>query len=896
VRALSTQQQKVFAADARANHLRISVKDSGGTFRDLSTYPGLNMVVGAQWSVTLDQLMWTLSAQVSREVGGSLSLAPDMQGSALNRAFNPASAYAELLAGGREIKVEVTFLPADIAASSSDWINVFHGYIDTVDAGGDPITITARDLGAKLQDRQIEVERVYGFTGAGAGCRVFAPSTAYALNEYVIPTTGQISTHFYKVTTAGTSGATEPTWNTGGASTTTSGTVTFTEQGATTPAGQTAEAVIQAILDDNLGAGVVTLNVPVSPAFQILPYLQSRSSVLEAVQAVAEQRGWDIRYRWDSTSSTWKLTLSAPNRGATVPDQTFSAAQYVALPRVERDIRDVRNAITVIYSDPADLDTGKVPKRKSVTVLADGSGGTSNSIGKYGRRYMEVAEEGTSHIDTSAEATNFANAMLFDLMEPLMGLDADLPLYPFAELGDLFRFSANGIHFDNDQDLAVVSISHSMDSEGKARTKLTCSGKPAVGRDRWHDYEAATDTQPPHSQALFNATAPTLSSAQVVGGTRLTIDAIRDKHTKWEGVEIHVSDTSPFTPTASTLKAKGLHQEAVIPDLIPGQTYYARVVPYGYNDKRIVRGQPTPEAAFVAGFAKPLHMDPDSAMVPQPPNGDFGGRMLDIATQPPDRWTAETGVWRSGGADVYENTDDHPRSGKRSITFGTALTALSLLGDWTPCFPDQVYAAAMWAKASNVAQTPKLEVLWYDYTRTLISTSTLSRTPAGTAYYLTPFNVTSPSTARWYRIRIGKTSASANTVEVDDVHLLPVGDKWHLVGGSGEPAFLGTAPNDWQNFGSPHDSTSFMRDVLGRVTVRLAVKTSGGGAGNPPIGANIFTLPVGYRPGAKKSFACIAGGNVLGRLNIDSAGNVSMEPGMGNSTGIVAEVSFMADL
>ena len=60
----------------------------------------------------------------------------------------------------------------------------------------------------------------------GVRCNTFIASTAYLLNQYVQPITD--NTYGYKVTTAGTSGASEPVWPTGIGSTVVSGTVTFT--------------------------------------------------------------------------------------------------------------------------------------------------------------------------------------------------------------------------------------------------------------------------------------------------------------------------------------------------------------------------------------------------------------------------------------------------------------------------------------------------------------------------------------------------------------------------------------------------------------------------------------------------------------------------------------------
>lgn len=58
----------------------------------------------------------------------------------------------------------------------------------------------------------------------------WAATTVYALNAERVPTTR--NGHYYKVTTAGTSGATEPTWPTTSGGTVVDGTATWTESGS----------------------------------------------------------------------------------------------------------------------------------------------------------------------------------------------------------------------------------------------------------------------------------------------------------------------------------------------------------------------------------------------------------------------------------------------------------------------------------------------------------------------------------------------------------------------------------------------------------------------------------------------------------------------------------------
>lgn len=65
-------------------------------------------------------------------------------------------------------------------------------------------------------------------TGSGACSDAWTTSTAYSIGDRVVPTTP--NDHVYEVTTAGTSGATEPTWPTDGSSVV-DGTITWLDSG-----------------------------------------------------------------------------------------------------------------------------------------------------------------------------------------------------------------------------------------------------------------------------------------------------------------------------------------------------------------------------------------------------------------------------------------------------------------------------------------------------------------------------------------------------------------------------------------------------------------------------------------------------------------------------------------
>ena len=92
----------------------------------------------------------------------------------------------------------------------------------------------------------------------------------------------------------------------------------------------------------------------------------------------------------------------------------------------------------------------------------------------------------------------------------------------------------------------------------------------------------------------------------------------------------------------------------------------------------------------------------------------------------------------------------------------------------------------------------------------------------------------------------------------------------HLVGAVGEPAFqAGNA-----NFGPPYNTVAFYKNPFGQVFLRGAVAPSGNTA--------IFTLPVGFRPGATSVFPMIsvaAGVYTIGSLFVLATGDVLINTG-----------------
>lgn len=233
------------------------------------------------------------------------------------------------------------------------------------------------------------------------------------------------------------------------------------------------QTVMQSIIDDVFGAAVHTVYVPVSPGFNVVTYRQQKMSVMDALQDLVQLIGWDIRYKWDDGTSAFRLTLSEPPRTKTVPDYTFGPSAYINIRDLELDLTNIRNVVSVSFKDSADLGN-----RNTVTVS------DAPSITKYGRRFFLMQEADSSPIDTSAEATEMADAALADLKDPKANQEAGLHLFWPTDLGDLYRYSPNAVTYNVNQDLAVSEITHEI-SRDSHRTRIRVRGSPAGQYITW---------------------------------------------------------------------------------------------------------------------------------------------------------------------------------------------------------------------------------------------------------------------------------------------------------------------------------------------------------------------------------------------------------------------------
>ncbi|HEY8378727.1 MAG TPA: hypothetical protein VIK91_19680 [Nannocystis sp.] len=553
MRTISTALSKVLAGTSRAVHARVKIADSGGTLREVTALEGHDFLEELTISESVDQPVATADVALKREVY-YLSLSPLMAGSKLN-------AGGALVQMGRRITIETATVPEGVAPQSGDWQLVFDGEIDDVDPADAVIRLTCRDRGCRLQDTFIERERIYGL-GLAFGVRPWEPLTAYSVGDKVVSTSdaGVVGGYYFECTAAGTSGAKPPAFNLIG--TVSDGTVTWGAGSPYSTSGGAVEDQMQAIIDDVLGAGQVTLYTPSTPGWQITQFVQRQEPLMEALRTLAGQIGWDVRYLWDSGTSQYRLTFYEPDRANTTPARTFTSSEYYRIGQLRQSRAGVRNVGELKYLDAA---TGTVK-----TVRAEDSG----SIAKYGRRYIGITEAATSNIDSATEAQSMIDGIISDLSEPVAEVSVELDYFSPAMLGDLYRLQANGVHHDSDLDLAVAAFQHTLRA-GSWRTTLMCRGKPSGGFRRWHEMDGRAGVSAPQ-QNIAPGVLEDLATAPTIGGATV---AFKLPHgARYAEAYLHLGNSSDFTPSSSTQVAQSRSTRFDVTGLDPGVPQYVRVV------------------------------------------------------------------------------------------------------------------------------------------------------------------------------------------------------------------------------------------------------------------------------------------------------------------------------
>jgi hypothetical protein len=807
------------------------------------------------------------------------------------------SPLGTLIQVGWRIVLECELLLPDITVTPAGLREVvFDGYIDEMQWPGDELELICTDQSARLRDTWIQRERVYGLANgvnATKGCYVWRYDLhTLQVGDLVIPSDARRNGHFYAVIAAASpQSAAEPTWPTGTLATVVSGGVTLQEAGPTSEVGIDLETIIQQILNDN-GLSSIIFECAISPAWLVKPYIQQRESVMTAIQTMVDQLGWWIRFEWDAGYAAYVLTLEEPDRSSGTVHKTIDEADELECTELGVDVWSIRNRVRVVYGDSSSRSPSGSPQRVAVEVE------DATSITKYGGfpRFMEVGEDDASNIDTLAEATRLANAILADLKEPLAGLALAFSVDPYLELGDRITVPGDGLRFTSSQTLAVESLRHKFDGTS-ARTSVRLSGAPAARREGWLIKDGRANPSDVHQLSLANNVTQALATTSTVGGQRFSITGNRSKDALNNANELHISTSPNFTPSAATLAASGEASAFDVPDLVPGKPYYAKTIPFSKNADRIVRGEPSTEISFIAGRARAGHYDSSSTQSHLPLNGNFEHASDNLASAPPDQWqvvtrpseTAE--VWGSGGS-VFHGTDS---SKGRYIELRASATQRGNLVS-SPfevrrgCRSLNIYLSIMRLGSSAVSLKDLIvDVSLYSDAAltTLVRTDSIFLSGSASGPY--------PSLSTWYDAVIdygggyGALPTNANFMVIalrrsttgDNSFSWRVGDVYvqesdFYRAQIDQQSFITVASTvgfatGWADFGGSFPPAAYMKDSMGFVHLRGVVKRVSG-AGLP-----IFTLPAGYRPEVQFEFFPVQATSAYGDVQID--GTPSGTPG-----------------
>ncbi len=426
----------------------------------------------------------------------------------------------------RRVQFEVAILPLGTvdAVEEYDWIQIFDGFISVIDSSGPMMRIRCRDRIAPVQ---------WTF------CR---PLAANSFKEKVY---GDDSV------------------------------------------GVNIETVMQSIIDDHVPSGGIrggtpSIYTPTSPAWALRRRSIGFVPLADALVEKSDQIGYVLRHRWDDHRLEERLTFYEPDRVTPAVNRTFGVDEYVKLGAVEINEETIRNVCEVVYTN----------RNGTVSTLDDRprarvSSSDSTSIGKYGERYCQIAEDAAGQIDTSTEATILSDAVVADLAEPKASVSMEADFLHFIELGDNYEIETDGLHFGATEEFAVTSYSHVIDGKGAGSTTLGLRGTPVASVDRRLEMLATPGNA---NYAPFLGSDPP-ASITVTPGERLAtvtwafpVSRVADAADLFE---VHMTTASgAWTPDTTTLKAVTRTNKAIIPDLDPSLTYQTKLLVTDQNRNR----------------------------------------------------------------------------------------------------------------------------------------------------------------------------------------------------------------------------------------------------------------------------------------------------------------------
>lgn len=871
MRTLAGQNAAVAALLERSTRLRVSIDRTGsGDWVDLSNHLDLDWIDGVEYEDNSETPVGTMTARIRREWH--------------DLSFSPLMAQSRLNSGGvlvwpkREIKIEVAVMPRRAPAASGNWFEVFRGRIDKIDWQASPIDIRCRDLGGDLQDGWVETQAVYGTDPGRAIESVIQDLLDDAFDNDWIPfavtlysLTGSSGTPFeaadspgflitkYKQGRESVMDAIQKLarvigfecryrWNSNDSAfrltlyepvrpVRSRGTITLTGDPTVNDTFQidsvtyTAKSFSSSPDEFNIAVGDTT-----TTATRIATMLNEGTGRADinawsdgATVLVEWQTGGVVgdsvtfTESMDNTTMDGSGTLGGTRGGVdAVTVHTFPPAQVLGVESLSIDVADIRNKFSGTFENSS---------KERITVTRR----NQDSIDKYHPRQFILTEASSGPIDTVDEMVDLLDAADNDLSEPDIGQGILVPYFPWGEAADLYRFSANGIHYDSDQDLSAATLRH-MISKTKSRTMITARGKPSLGSTRWLEAEGRPGVAPPAD--IYTDAAPDNVAATAGLGTMIVVHddprtmspAIED----WFTTKCYVSTSNGFTPGPTNFVAAGRQTRFDIDGLTPGTTYYSKLQIIDFAGNVAATSTQVTVATQRVG---PYHENPDGQQDQLLRNNDFNIYTLDRTTNPPDAWTVEAGTYESGGgADTIYFSVVDSATGDLSLDFNYSSTANSpkVQSLAVPFQDGDLRRFAIVAKkASGLNTNPevRLRINWLDEDRVSVGTSTVTYELTSSFQRFMSGVGAAPSGTRYAQLELSPQS----TIDSSTAWVLRV-DKASILRGKGEA--VGTesdseAPDNtfrktsWDTFsgtGVNHSSGDLTVDVPGQWEIYVVAR------------------------------------------------------------------------
>lgn len=219
------------------------------------------------------------------------------------------------------------------------------------------------------------------------------------------------------------------------------------------------EQVIQMMIDRFAPDLGITLQVTTPTQYMIgrptQPYTASDTNLWDACQLLADTASQELRFMEDGS-----LILRPVIRDWTTLPVSMQIDEYT--------LTDDSSSIT-----DADIRNHIVVRVQNFpTIVAE----DTDSIAKYGFRYMQVTRSVTDLLTDASQGQELANNILWDLRYARPNQTSEIPLHPLIQVGDIVQIQNSRLGTNFVDDLFKVLTVENDYSKDRKRTRLTMQG------------------------------------------------------------------------------------------------------------------------------------------------------------------------------------------------------------------------------------------------------------------------------------------------------------------------------------------------------------------------------------------------------------------------------------